>query len=149
VEAPFVAPPTDGVKTRRWVAFSIALVAVLLCCAGGVAGFGGLIYLGDKAIIAEAKQAVTQYLTKVQNNDFAGAYKELCAEFRAKVTEDELANSWPVPLTGFTVGEPVITSSILVPAQLNLADGRSGQVTYLVTPDKTTSAYHVCGVSTS
>jgi hypothetical protein len=129
------------------VAIALAIVAVLLCCVGAVAGVGGLIYLGDKAIIAEAKQAVADYLTEVQKNDFPSAYKQLCSEAQSNITEDELANSWPVPLTSFTVGDPVISNEIVVPARLELADGTTRQDSYLVTQDKTTGRLHVCGVS--
>ena len=42
VQAPFVAPPTDGRRRRRWWAIGLTAGAVVLCCAGSVAGLGGL-----------------------------------------------------------------------------------------------------------
>src|SRR5215470_1555921 len=91
VQPPFVAPPTDGARQRRWLAIGLAAASALLCCVGGLFGLGGVVVLGGRAVIDEAKLAVTNYLTAVERQNYAGAYRLLCDQIQARTTETEFA----------------------------------------------------------
>src|SRR5690606_10154406 len=93
VMPPFVAPPRDGATRRRTVAWVLAGVAVLVVCAGGLVGLGGLAVFGTQMIIDQSRAAVTDHLTAVQNGDYQAAYEALCEAERARVSASEFRRS--------------------------------------------------------
>lgn len=149
VQPPFVAPPTDGMRQRRWLAFGLAAATVLLCCAGSVVGFGALVVLGNQAIIDQSRAAVTEYLTAIQQERYADAYGMLCEDRRAVESQRqfERAREEEPKISSFTVGEPVLGSDgeMRVPAQLRYVGGGSRSLRYLLKQDRTTGEFKVCG----
>jgi hypothetical protein len=151
VRPPFVAPPSDGARRRRWLAIGLTGAAVLLCCIGGIAGAGGLLVLGNQMVLDEAQGAVSAYLAAVRDKDHAGAYALLCDREQANIDEAEFVDmSERSPLRSFTVGEAVLESvgdddRLVVPATLAYADGHSDSVRYLLDQDASTGAFEVCG----
>jgi hypothetical protein len=149
VQPPFVAPPTDGARQRRWWALGLAGAAVLVCCAGGVFGAGGLLVLTNQMVLESAQGAVNGYLTAVRDEDYAEAYSLLCDRERVSIDEGEFIDMHErAPLRSFTVGEAALESlgdndRLVVPATLQYADGRSDAVRYLI--DGAAGAFTVCG----
>jgi hypothetical protein len=147
VQPPFVAPPTDGARQRRGWAIGLTIAAALLCCVGGLGGLGGLVVLGGQAIVGETRTAVTRYLTAVEKNDYAAAYRMLCDTERQRQTQDEFAGEQSRrPLTSFTVEEPVIADDIEVPASLTYGDGQVDHVRFLLAQNQS-GQFEVCGTT--
>ena len=151
VRPPFVAPPTDGTRQRRWLALGLAGAAALVCCVGGLFGAGGLLVLGNQMVLDEARATVSSYLAAIRDKDYAGAYGLLCDSEQANIDEAEFVNMQErSPLRSFTVGETVLESlgdgdRLVVPASLQYTDGRSDSVSYLLDQDTSTGAFEVCG----
>lgn len=144
---PFVAPPRDGATRRRTVAWVLAGVAVLVICAGGLVGLGGLAVFGTQMIIDQSRAAVTDHLTAVQNGDYQAAYEALCDAERERVSLAEFRRLQEEPgeIISFTVHEPQITEQIVVPADVRYADGAERRVRFLLEQDTETGAFEVCG----
>jgi hypothetical protein len=151
VRPPFVAPPTDGARRRRWLAIGLAGAAVLVCCVGGVFGAGGLVVLGNQMILDEARGAVSTYLAAVRDKDYAAAYALLCESEQATIDEGEFVDmiEHSSAVRSFTVGEPFVAEApageLIVPATVRYADGHSNSVRYLLLQDTSTGAFEVCG----
>jgi hypothetical protein len=153
VRPPFVAPPTDGMRRRRWLAVGLAGGALLLCCVGSLFGAGGLLALGSQMVLDEASASVSTYLAAVRDKDYATAYAQLCDGEQANIDEGEFVDMLErSPLRSFTVGKAVIESfgnddRLIVPATLRYADGHADSVRYLLDQDTSTGAFKVCGPS--
>ncbi len=147
VQPPFVHPPTDGVKQRRLLAFGLAGATVLVLCVGGIFGIGALLVFGSQMISDQARTAVTEYLTAVQNEDYAQAYTSLCDTERARLDESRFARSFANSpgIRSFTVGDPILTDRMVVPATIRFDDGSSDAVRYLLEQDTSTGEFEVCG----
>jgi hypothetical protein len=151
VQAPFVAPPTDGARQRRWLALGLAGAALLVCCVGGLFAGGGVVVLGNQMVLEEARGTVDSYLSAIRDRDYAAAYGLLCDRELANIDEAEFVDTYErgSRLRSFTVGDPVIAedsaSDLTVPATLSYDDGRSDQVSYLLDQDTSTGAFEVCG----
>jgi hypothetical protein len=149
VQPPFVAPPTDGARQRRWLALGLAGAAVLVCCVGGLFGAGGLLVLTNQMVLESAQGTVNGYLTAVRDQDFAEAYSLLCDSERASIDEGEFVDMHERrPLRSFTVGEAAIDTTRAdgqryVPATLTYADGQSDAVRYVMVGEA--GAFSVCG----
>src|SRR5258705_5290371 len=78
VVPPFVTPPTDGTRQRRWWAVGLAGAAVLVLCIGGVIGLGSLVVLFNQAAVDQSKGAVTNFLVAVQAGGLGSSYDHQC-----------------------------------------------------------------------
>jgi len=147
VQPPFVAPPTDGARQRRWLAVGLSVAAALILCVGGLFGLGGLFVFGSQMILDQARTAVTDYLTAVQNEEYGEAYAQLCDSRRARVDETQFRRSFANKpgITSFTVGDPILTSTMVVPASVRFEDGTADAVRYLLEQDTSTGEFEVCG----
>jgi hypothetical protein len=150
VRPPFVTPPTDGARQRRWLALGLAGAAALVCCVGGLFGAGGLLVLGNQMVLDEAQGTVSSYLSAIRDKDYAGAYARLCESEQANIDEAEFVDGFEgaPALRTFTVGQAVISEAgdeLNVPATLTYVDGRSESVVYLMSQDTSTGAFEVCG----
>jgi hypothetical protein len=148
VQPPFVAPPTDGVRRRRWIAIGLAGAAALLCCVGGLGGLGGLVVFGSRMVLDQARIAVTDYLTAVQEEEYGRAYGLLCEAEQASQDRDEFISAQQRRgITSFTVFDAVLSEEIVVPVDLTYDDGGSGRVRYLMAQDTSTGDMEVCGLT--
>jgi hypothetical protein len=148
VQPPFVAPPTDGARKRRWIAIGLAGAAALVCCVGGIGGLGGLVVFGSQMVLDQARGAVTDYLTAVSEEEYARAYGMLCEAEQAAQDRDEFAElQRRRGLDSFTVLEPVLSEDIVVPADLVYDDGGRTRVRYLMVQDTSTGDMEVCGLT--
>lgn len=144
VQAPFVAPPTDGEKRRRGWAIGLSIAAVLLLCVGGATGFGGLLILSTRVL---SEQAVDGFLTALQNEDYEAAYDQLCDPLRQQTSLQQFTLEHSDPrVTGFDVGGAILTEpEIVVPATVQFDDGATRSVRYLIYQDDRAGRFEVCG----
>jgi hypothetical protein len=146
VRPPFVAPPTDGNRKRLWTGLVTAGVIAVVLCGGGVVGFAALVTSTVDARRTAATKAVTEFLTDLQHDDYAGAYEAQCDELKQRLTfrafTDEFSNS---QLVSFRLREPEIdTDSTIVPVQLTFTDGTQNLDRIVVVQDSD-ATYRVCG----
>jgi hypothetical protein len=151
VQAPFVAPPTDGARQRRGWAVGLTIGTVLVCCVGSLVGSGGLLVLGSRMVIDSTKVAVTRYLESVRVADYEAAYGQLCqAEQRRRSKAEFTQDVRDEPrIASFQVDEPVIDNSerIEVPATLRYVSGATEGFVFYVVQDASTAEFEVCGRS--
>jgi hypothetical protein len=146
VRPPFVAPPTDGNRRRLWTGLVTAGVIALVLCGGGVAGFAALVTSTVDARRTAATKAVTEFLTDLQHDNFAGAYEAQCDELKQSLTFRAFINTFSASqIISFRLEEPQIdTDSTIVPAQLTFTDGTQDRERFVVVQDSDAS-YRVCG----
>jgi hypothetical protein len=141
-----VAPPTDGTRQRRWLAVGLSAAAALICCLGGVVGVGGLLVFASQMIVEQGRAAVTDYLTAIKDEDYPKAYEQLCPAEQARIDEPEFEQSLGGRrISSFTVGEPVLTDTLVVPATLEYSSGSVQTVRYLLEQNSRTGEFEVCG----
>jgi hypothetical protein len=148
VAPPFVAPPTDGTRQRRWIAFGIAAGLALVCCVGGLIGLGGLAVLGTQVILDDAKAVVTDYLSAIRDGEYDRAYDLLCPRQREQTTESEFAESFEAEkqIESFEVGDPDAADIVVVPATLHYVDGSDREVRFRLDQNTSTGEFRVCGL---
>ncbi len=148
VQPPFVAPPTDGARQRRWVAIGLGIGAAVLLCVAGVAGLGGLAVLGAQMLREQARATVTDYLTGLRDGDWDKAYGELCDELQQVISPERFAAdqaSFP-RVESFEVGDSDFAREpITVAATVTRVDSRAEDVEYIIWQDPTTGGFEVCG----
>jgi hypothetical protein len=148
VQPPFVAPPTDGTKQRRWLAIGLAAGFVVLLCIGGLVGFGSLVILGTQVVRDQASAKVTEYLTAVRDGEYLRAYSLLCDERQARESEREFVNNnmGKPRVRDFTVGTADLSDDIRVPATIRYVDGTVDTVDFVLAQDGRTGDVEVCQV---
>jgi hypothetical protein len=148
VQPPFAAPPIDADRTRLWVGLGVGAAALVLCCVGGVVGFGGLVVTGVKALNEQATVTVDRYLGALAERRYDDAYDLLCderqrdesvAEFTRRVAQGP-------QVTSYTVGEPQINREIVVPADVRYDGGDERDLQFVLQQDRGTGRFEVCGV---
>jgi hypothetical protein len=149
VRPPFVAPPTDGAKRRRWTAVGLVAATVLVCCLGGFGGVVSIALLGSRAVYEQARITVTDYLTALQKRDYDAAYALLCPDRRQQHSKEQFISEvgkWEQE--SFTVGEPVVKQSVMVPAHVVYAKPKvTKDQQFTLWQDTSTAEFYVCGVA--
>jgi hypothetical protein len=146
VQPPFVAPPTDGARRRRWVALGLAGAALLICCVGGAGGLGSLIVLASRVAVQSEQRAVSDYLTALSDGNYDDAYALLCPRVRAGLPFGEFQDvqSRRPKIISFEVGTPS-TNSLVVPATVDYNEQQQRAVHFTLEQDRTTGKFWVCG----
>jgi hypothetical protein len=146
VRPPFVAPPTDGNRRRLWTGLGIGAAVLVLVCGGGIAGFAALVRGTVHERSVNATRAVTEFLTDLEHDDFAGAYRAQCEPLRERLTLAEFTADFSNPsLESFRLDQPEIsTDATIVPVQLTFDDGGTvhDRIVVIVESDGTS---RVCG----
>lgn len=147
VQPPFAAPPTDGTRQRRWIAFGLSIGAVMLVCVGGLLGVGGLVVLGVQVIREEAVSTVNSYLAAIQDEKYDDAYDRLCdaAQSRTSRAQFSRAQAQLPRISSFSVGQAELADKILVPATIRYNDRTIRTVRFVMEQDQSTGAIEVCG----
>src|SRR5207249_4522642 len=84
VRAPFAAPPTERDRRRLWTGIGIGALVLVLCCGGGIVGFGTLVVAQAQALPKEAVVVVTRYLDGLRDQNHRQAYDQLCGQLQAQ-----------------------------------------------------------------
>jgi hypothetical protein len=149
VQPPFAAPPVDGERTRLWVGLGVGAAALVLCCLGGVAGLGGLIFASVQAANEQAKVTVEKYLGALSQRKYADAYGLLCNELQARESADAFARRLGrgPQVASYTVGEPNTSREpITVPADVRYDSGQSRTLRFTLKQDRDNGQLEICGV---
>jgi hypothetical protein len=148
VQPPFAAPPIDGDRTRVWVGLGVGAAALLLCCLGGVAGVGGLLYTGIRALNEQARVAVGGYLDAVEAENFVEAYSRLCDDAKRQESVQQFsARLADEPhISGYTLYEASIAEQIVLPADVRYDTGQQQTLRFVLIQDTQTGELEVCGV---
>lgn len=146
VRPPFVAPPTDGNRKRLWTGLVTAGIIAVVLCGGGVAGFAALVTSTVDARRTAATKAVTEFLTDLQQVNYARAYEAQCDEIKQRMSFRSFTDTFDnAQIISFRLGEPEIdTDSTIVPVQLTFTDGTQDHERFVVVQDAD-AAYRVCG----
>lgn len=148
VQPPFVAPPTDGTRRRRWIAVGISAGVAVFLCIAGAAGLGGLLVFGTRALQEQAQARVEEYLTALREAEYQQAYGLLCDGLQASTSpaQFEQASRDGPQVSSFDVGEAVFgPEDIRVPTTVDYADGTVRQIRFLLDQDSRTGQFEVCG----
>ena len=147
VQPPFVAPPTDGARQRRWIAIGVSAGVAVLCFIGALVSVGGLAVVGTQVVLNQARGVVVDYLTAIREEQYADAYNLLCAAHKQQITLARFVETFnfQLPLQSFEVGEPETAGNDLaVPATLHYRT-ETRDVRYRLEQDRRTGKFGVCG----
>jgi hypothetical protein len=145
VVAPFPAPPRER-NPRVWIGLIVVAALVLLCGGGGVAGVIGLGVYEYRQVSA----TVDKFLTAVEQQRYAEAYRMQCAPAKQRESEREFAS-------GFATGPRLVRHQLAtpqtlgqnafeVPAQLWYQDGGEDQKKFVVVSQGSgQGGFAVCG----
>jgi hypothetical protein len=146
VQPPFVAPPTDGSRKRRWVGLGIGGAALVICLVGGVIGLGALVVSSEAARKDAATAVLNKYLTAWEHGDFEGAYNLVCERIRDETPLTQFSDGLrDEPLESYTLSPvEVAGADVYVPALLRFTSGGTRSERYSVVLDTTGDSF-VCG----
>jgi hypothetical protein len=146
VRAPFAAPPTERDRKRMWIGLSIGAALLVLCCGGGIVGFGALVVAQTRALPREAATVVDRYLGALQDGNYKVAYDQLCSDLRAQEDLAEFtARQRRLPvLESYTVGTPRMAGNeVIVPAQVE-SGGTNHTRYFSLVPDQEAGGLRIC-----
>jgi hypothetical protein len=143
---PFAAPPNEGHGRRLGIGIAIGVTLFVLCCGGGIAGFGGLVLATEHERLGQARTVVTNYMNDWRRQDYAAAYQLLCSDQKDQQTVGEFASNLSTNVVvEFTVSDPTVDGNIIeVPVDVTFDDGSTGAPTFEVVVDSDQST-KICG----
>ncbi len=148
VRVPFAAPPAERDRKRLWISLGVGGAALVLCCGGGVAALGGLVIATDRAVPAEAKAVVGDFLDGLAHRDYRRAYGQVCTARQNDQTLDQFTSvEQDHPrIESFRLEQPTILGSrITVTADVRTVDGSTAAERYTVISDRQAGELRVCG----
>jgi hypothetical protein len=147
VAPPFVAPPVDRNRRGLWIGLSVGALVLVLCCVGGLTGFGLLVVGSSRQIQTQATDEVRGYLDALEAGDYGAAYSHLCSATRKQVTSAEFAaRQQDEPrLVSYVVHQPQIGGTIIVPADLRYEDGTATLRRYELKQESGSQELRICG----
>jgi hypothetical protein len=144
VQPPFPAPPTDRDNKTLWIGLGVGGALLLLCCVGGILGFGLLVAGGNRIVEAEAKAAVQDYLEAQRRSDFPAAYDHLCRDITDNLSLEQFEERYgDSRVLEFTVDTVTITRVIVVYATVVRAGAESRSEEFPVVQEG--GEFKVCG----
>jgi hypothetical protein len=148
VRAPFAAPPTERDRKRLWIGLGIGAALLVLCCGGGIVGFGALVVAQNRALPREAVSVVDTYLRDLRDENYRGAYEQLCGQERENRSLDEFTvrqRAEPA-INGWQIGQPRIgQSAVFVPVSIDRSDGGSDSRDFTLVEDQQAGGLRICG----
>jgi hypothetical protein len=150
VAPPFAAPPSDKNKRGLWIGLGVGGLVLVLCCIGSVVGIGVVIAGGVETTKRQATTLATEYLKRVQGEDYGAARALMCKPLQEKLSTTQLAARYrDRPFDSFRVGEPSLTGSeISIVATLVTGGGDVTETYYFASADDPTpeSTLSICGI---
>lgn len=145
---PFAAPPREGHGRRLGIGITIGAVVFVLCCGGGVLGFGGLVVATTDSRLNQAQKVVTSYMNDWRKQDYSAAYQLLCSDQQDQVTVSEFASNLDSNVVvEFTVAKPAVRNSVIdVPVGVTFDDGSTADPIFEVVVDSDQST-KICGTA--
>jgi hypothetical protein len=129
-----------------WINITIGAVLLVLCCGGGIVGFGTLVVLRTRALPAEAVSVVDQYLAGLRDGDYKQAYDQLCGPARAQETLARFtARQRALPhIDSYTVGQADPSGNeMIVPAVVEISGDRQSR-TFVLVGDQEAGGLRIC-----
>jgi len=147
VQPPFVAPPTEGARRRRWLAIGLTGAVALVCCVGALFGLGGLVVLGSQVVEEDAQRVVTEYLRAVQMEEYGQAYDLLCDREKRRTSLSDFTSSFEGEprLIGFHVNKVESAAQLVVVTTLLYDNSPTKTVRFVMEQDRQTAEFRVCG----
>lgn len=135
MRVPFAAPPTERDRKRLWIGLGVGGAALLLCCVGGLVGFGALAVIGQRTLPSQARTVVGDFLDRLSQQEWGEAYDLLCqprrrSEGLAAFTDRQ--QQYP-QIDSYAVATPAQkTAPFVVTAQVRDRDGDEEDERYQV-----------------
>ncbi len=126
VVVPFAVPPRDTDKTRTILTIVISAVVAVLLCGGVAVGFGGVLVWYNNALTDETMDTASDFMDDLVADDYAGAYKQLCADTRKHMSESEFTSEWqPFDIAKYELETvtPGDNGDLVVPVDARTAKG--------------------------
>jgi hypothetical protein len=131
-----------------WIAIGVGAAFLVLCCGGGIFGFGALIYSQSRALPAEATQVVTNYLDALQRADFRKAYDQLCGDVHDQESLAQFTDSQRrrPQVTSYAIeGTRISGSQVIVDAEVTTSTTNPHLVSYYLIEDQQAGGLRICG----
>jgi hypothetical protein len=118
VTTPFAAPPRDRDNKGLFIGLGIGGLVIVLCCVGGILGFGLLSSGSDSLVRGQASAVVEAYLQDLVDENYPDAYGQLCSQVTEKITESDFSRRVRSPhlqsfqVEGATIGQTEITVTV-------------------------------------
>ncbi|GAA1794019.1 Rv0361 family membrane protein [Planosporangium flavigriseum] len=146
VTPPFTAPPTDRNRRGLWIGLGVGALALVLCCIGGLAGFGILVVGANKQVETQATQVVHDYLDAVETGDYETAYGYVCSSLKRKITSTEFAAQQEARpgITSYVVDQPQIGNAIVVPADITYSNGATIRRSFELSQESGDQELRIC-----
>jgi hypothetical protein len=145
VAPPFAAPPRDKDRKSLWIGLGVGGLVLVLCCVGGIFGFGSIMNTGNQLVANQAKSVVGAYLEALQEGDTDRAYAQLCDTLANRYGHDGFERQIATPrVTTYTIAKDVeITDEIIVTASVTRA-GQDAE-THRYEISQSGNALQICG----
>jgi hypothetical protein len=130
-----------------WISLGVGGAALLLCCVGGVVGFGALLVTTSQATVTEARNTVRDFLDGLAKHDYHEAYDQVCTARQSDQTLNEFTEQERAlpEIERFSLGQPVASrTQFQVPAVVQTPDATATE-RYLVISDGQAGGMRVCG----
>jgi hypothetical protein len=148
VTPPFTAPPADRSRRGLWIGLGAGALVLVLCCVGGVFGFGLVVASTSKQIETDATEVVRGYLDALEGRDYDKAYSYLCPAITKRLSANEFAEqqrarAQPV---AYQLRKPQqVGNSVVVLADINYSDSTATVRRYTLTQEIGSPGLHICG----
>ena len=147
VAPPFAAPPTDRNRRSLWLGLGLGALALLVCCAGGLTGFGVIIVNGTDQLKRQATSVVREYYRALVARDYGAAYELLCPALTANMSQEQFISreqQAPHPVS-YRLGSPELSNAIVVPVSVTYDSGSSQDRRVRLEQVRSTGRLSVCG----
>jgi hypothetical protein len=147
VTPPFPAPPTDRNRRGLWIGLGLGALALVVCCAGGLFGFGVIVVNGTDQVKRQARDVVGGYFDALIDRDYERAYELLCPALTGQTSEEQFSTrqeGGPHPVR-YTLGQTELGNAIIVPAYVSYDEGGSRQRRVRLEQVRSTGELKVCG----
>jgi hypothetical protein len=120
-------------------------VGFVLCCAGGLFGFGLLVVASNDQTQLQARQAVQAFLEAVQQEDYQTAHDMLCANLAGRISSETIQTEFGQHrISGYTIGSVRAGGrTVSVDAELRFSDLPPRTVVFTLVPEGTD--LKICG----
>ncbi|GII24605.1 Rv0361 family membrane protein [Planosporangium mesophilum] len=147
VTPPFTAPPVDRNRGGLWIGLGVGALVLVLCCVGGLAGFGLLTVGGIRQLETQATEEVSGYLDALEAGDYDAAYSHLCSDLKRNLTSTEFAARQrdEPQIMSYRIQQPQVGNTVIVPAEVRYEDGTSALRRYEVRQEPGGQELRVCG----
>ena len=146
VQAPFATPPTERDRKRMWIGLGVGAALLVLCCGGGLFGFGALVVTRTDALRSEAAAVVSEYLDGLRSQDYGRSYRLLCADVQATTSLTRFTQEHSRPrVLRYTLSRAGISGAeVVVPARVETDDGQVEYRNFTLVEDQDAGGLRIC-----